>query len=235
VSGLRALVVDDDAAAGRHLADLLAAAGVAPVERAASAVDALARLQEEAFDVVFLDVRLPGVDGLEALRVINRLRPAPPVVFVTAHADHAVDAFAEAAADYLLKPVTEARLAATLGRLRSRREPEQAGRLAIDLGDRMVLLQPEDIRYAAAQGDAANVATYDAVYPTRHTLGELERRLGTSRFARVHRSYLVNVDHVVEIHPLFKGTYMLHMDDRRRSRVPVSRREAARLRLIFGL
>jgi DNA-binding LytR/AlgR family response regulator len=169
--------------------------------------------------------------------VINRMPSPPSVVFVTAYPHYAVEAFEEAAFDYLLKPVSEERLVRTLERIARRQEveaPSPTDRLPIEVGDRVILLDVSEIRYAVARDDYAYVATYDATYRTSYTLGELHRRLGPSRFLRVHRSFLVNIDHILEIHPYFKGTLILRMDDKGRTEIPVSRREAPRFRMLLG-
>lgn len=232
---LRALVVDDEEASRRDLFSLLVREGV-EVEEAASAEEALERLRSDPFDAVFLDIRMPGLTGLEAVRVLQDLPDPPLVVFVTAYPDHALDAFEEEALDYLVKPVAPARLRRTLERLeRWRRESiPLLEKIPVPLGDRTLLLDTREIRYVSASGDTTSLATYDASYTTRYTLRELRRRLGP-RFLQVHRSYLVNLDHIVEVVPFFKGTFLLRLNDRGRTRIPVSRREAARLRLLLGL
>jgi DNA-binding LytR/AlgR family response regulator len=234
---LKALVVDDDEIGRKELARLLTRHGVRCVDETATAAQALSLLMERTYDVVFLDIQMPGLTGMEAIRVINRMPSPPSVVFVTAYPHYAVEAFEEAAFDYLLKPVSEERLVRTLERIARRQEveaPSPTDRLPIEVGDRVILLDVSEIRYAVARDDYAYVATYDATYRTSYTLGELHRRLGPSRFLRVHRSFLVNIDHILEIHPYFKGTLILRMDDKGRTEIPVSRREAPRFRMLLG-
>lgn len=234
---LKVLVVDDDKAGRGELIRLITGLGLRCVEEASTAAQALHLLAERSYDVVFLDIQIPGLTGMEAVRVINRMPSPPYVVFVTAYPDYAVGAFEEAALDYLVKPVSQERLARTLERLARRAAsgpPTPVDRLPVEVGDRVLLVNVAEVRYAVARGDYAYVATYDATYRTPFTLSELHGRLGPSRFVRVHRSFLVNVDHILEIHPYFKGTLVLRMNDKGRTEIPVSRREAPRLRMLLG-
>jgi two-component system response regulator LytT len=236
VKRLRALVVDDEEAGRRELMELLARAGVHRVAQAESSADALALLTSDRFDALFLDIHMPGLDGMGLLRAMSRLPSRPQVVLVTADPSQAVQAFSESVLDYLVKPVALERLERTLGRLaRSSGASLPHRKVPVDRGDRIVLMDPAEIRYVQAREDVAYVATQDGMYRTRFTLTELERRLGGGNFVRVHRSFLVNVDHVVEVRPFFQGTYVLRVDDRQRSEVPVSRREAQKLRELLGL
>ncbi len=245
-----ALVADDERAGRDELTRLLREAGVSRVTAVATAAEALAELQRQPYAAVFLDIQMPGLTGMEAARVINAMPRPPRLVFVTAHADHAVEAFAQAAADYLLKPVTLERLRNTLERLGfapGNRAAPAAGssdgeavrvprRLAAAGRDgRVALLDPAEVRYCYAQGDSCFAVTRDAEYRVRETLTRLAARLQAEGFVRVHRSYLVNLEHVVEVHPFFGGTYLLKLNDRRGSEVPVSRQEGRKLKLLFGL
>jgi two-component system response regulator LytT len=239
---VKALVVDDEPLVRNELAYMLArVARDCAVKEADSAVQALALLQQSAYDVVFLDVRMPGMTGLDAAAVIEHLPKRPHVVFVTAHEDHALRAFELAAFDYLLKPVTEERLALTLGRMRSRTAANQrgeasaSGRLPVDSGGRTFLVPVADIRFVQARGHVVTVALFDQAFRFRGTLGECMRRLEPNGFLRVHRAYLVNPRHVVEANPILAGAYALRVDDRARSEVPVSRNFAASVRAAFQL
>jgi len=248
-TALRVLIVDDEAPARAELIYMLQRVGnVETVDEAETVVDALALLQSREYDVVFLDIRMPGVNGLEAMKVINELPRRPPVVFVTAYDEHAVEAFEVAAVDYLLKPVAEVRLRRTLERIANPRgalqlaalegpSPHQMRlrKLPVEHNGRTVLLRVADIRYISAKGDYAIVRTFDAEYQTRLPLAELCERLGPSGFLRVHRSYVVNLEHVLEVHPFFGGTYVLVMNDKGRSEVPVSRSSVRTLRAALGL
>ncbi len=241
MSELRALIVDDEPLVRSELVYALerAAQGIETSE-AATAIDALARLQNERFDIVFLDIRMPSLSGLDAMSVIAKLHSKPDVVLVTAHEDHAIEAFELEATDYLLKPVSVERLRKTLERVRSRRGDASASgtrpdRFPVEREGRTLLVRPVDIRFVRAQGHDVTVHTFDGDFRFRGTLGECASRLEPRGFLRVHRAYLVNPEHVVEVRPFFAGAYVLLTDDKARTQVPVSRAYAKAARLAFGL
>jgi DNA-binding LytR/AlgR family response regulator len=162
------------------------------------------------------------------------------VVFVTAHADHAVDAFELQAADYLLKPVSVERLRKTLERIRPRpaaapSSPSALLRFPVERDGRTFLVNTQDIRYVSARGHDVSVHVFDTHYRFRGTLAECAGRLEQRGFLRVHRAYLVNPEHILEVRPFFTGSYVLLTDDKLRSEVPVSRAYAKDLRESLGL
>ena len=177
---LRALLVDDEEPARSELRYLLDAhADVTVVGEAASAVEALALAREASYDVVFLDVEMPGLTGLEAAPLVRERRDPPAVVFVTAHERYAVDAFAVEAFDYLLKPVDPDRLARVVERLRERSVENvlPVEKVAVVAGGGTELLDYDQVHYAQADGDYSRVHTYDRSYLCTASLGELEERL----------------------------------------------------------
>ena len=238
---LRALVADDEALARDELVYMLRrVGGVGAIEQAASAVEALALLQTERYDVLFLDIRMPGVGGLEAAEIINTLPQRPKVIFVTAFDEHALAASEVAATDYLVKPVSELRLRRALARIAGRELSTAGGRRIVDKlpveGDgHTILVRIADIRMVHARGHAVLVRTFDAEYRSRTSLAELEEQLAPHSFLRVHRAYLVNPEHVIEVHPFFAGAYLLRVQDKEHSEVPVSRALAPRVRAALGL
>ena len=192
---IRALLVDDEAPARSELRYLLQAhSEVKVVGEAASAAEALKLTRELAYEVVFLDVEMPGATGLETAPHIHERHDPPAIVFVTAHAEYAVGAFAVEAFDYLLKPGDPERLARGGERRaeRSHENPAPLGKVPVGAGGSTELLDPDQIHFARAEGDYSRVHTYDRAYLCTASLGELEERLGP-RFARIHRSYLVNL------------------------------------------
>jgi two-component system response regulator LytT len=213
--GLRVLAVDDEPPALDELAYLLRADGrVADVRTAGDAVTALKILDEGALDGVFLDVRMPGLTGLELARLLSRFAAPPPVVFVTAH-DAAVEAFSVRAVDYLLKPVRQARLAEAVGRIMAARPAPAAApaapatpgpaphpdtsTIAVELGGVTRFLQVAEVRYVEAQGDYARLHTDSGSHLVRVPLATLEERWAPVGFVRVHRSYLVATQHISEL------------------------------------
>lgn len=223
---IAALIVDDEAPARDELRYLLGAhPDVVVVGEAPSPRAALELLGEAKPDVVFLDVERP-------VAPLVRERAAPPaVVFVTAHAEYAVDAFAVEAFDYLLKPVDPERLARVLERLRERSAESAAPVEKIAVvggGGTEVLLDPDQIHYVQADGDYSRIHTYDRAYLCTSSLGALEERLGP-RFARVHRSHVVNLAKVTGVRRE-PDKLRLQLADAERTELDVARRQARLLR-----
>jgi DNA-binding LytR/AlgR family response regulator len=233
---IRALIVDDEAPARSELRYLLAEhAEVDVVGEAASAAEAVQLARELRYDVVFLDVEMPGATGLEAAPHVRERRDPPAVVFVTAHAEYAVDAFAVEAFDYLLKPVDPDRLARVVERLHERTQENAApvDRVAVVAGGGTELLDHDQIHYVQAEGDDSRVHTYDRAYLSTSSLGELEERLGP-RFARIHRSYLVNLAKVAGVRRAAER-FRLQLADAQRTELDVARRQSKRVRELLRL
>jgi DNA-binding LytR/AlgR family response regulator len=229
------LVADDDMSARDHLAALLLEAGQDDVATVGSAEAALDRLRKGPLDVLFLDIRMPGLSGLDALRIVNALPRRPRVVLVSGFDDHALEAFEAAAFDYLLKPVDADRLRRTLDRLLSEEPPPPPSRVALPTADRTILLDPQDVLYLQAHGENARVLTRTGAVEARCTLRELLQRLPSAQFLRVHRSYAVNLDHIREVHPYFSGTLLLRLDDPQGTEIPVSRSAARLVKMLLHL
>jgi DNA-binding LytR/AlgR family response regulator len=233
---IRALLVDDEEPARSELRYLLHAhPEVKVVGEAAGAAEAIALTRELSYDVVFLDVEMPGATGLETAPHIHERREPPAIVFVTAHAEYAVDAFAVEAFDYLLKPVEPERLARVVERLHERSHENAAPveKIPVVAGGRTELLDPEQIHYAHAEGDYSRVHTYDRAYLCTSSLGELEVRLG-SKFARIHRSYLINLAKVSGVRRA-SDRFRLQLADEARTELDVSRRQSREVRERLGL
>lgn len=253
VQRVRCLIVDDEAPAREELRFLLADFDdVQVVGEATNAEEALLLLRSIAYDVVLLDIRMPGGTGLEVAAALRQAPQRPAVIFTTAYPDYAVDAFDLAAVDYLLKPFDAERLRRALDRaLASGEDPggddeedgaavdpaahgEAFARIPVQRGERTVLVGADEIVYASAARGYSHLKLADERVLTSFTLSELERRL-PGHFFRAHRSHLVNLEHVRELVPDFKGALVLVMDDRQTSRVEVSRRQARALRRVLGL
>jgi len=229
VRALRVLAVDDEPPALDELAYLLRGDDrVAHVDTAGDAAQALRLLRDGAVDAVFLDIRMPSLDGLELARVLANFAHPPLVVFVTAHDDRAVDAFELGAVDYLLKPLHADRLAETLRRIVSALEgPPPASTPAdedelipVELAGRTRMLARSTIRWVEAQGDYARLHTAEESHLVRVPLAVLEERWSGVGFVRIHRSYLVCLRLISELRLTGTG-YVVVIDDRE---LPVSRR-----------
>jgi two-component system response regulator LytT len=191
-------------------------------------------------DVIFLDVEMPGLTGVEAAKYITeKSEGAPPMfVFTTAYDEYALEAFDIEAVDYLLKPYEEKRFQKAMGRLRHSMDRKEGSRtqhnesspngaaparLLIDDGERMVALAPDSIYYAVPNKPMLEIHTEDKVLHSKMTLQELEEKLSGYSFFRAHRSYLVNLNHILEITPWFNGTSNVTLKDKNKTKIPVSR------------
>jgi len=210
-AGLRALVVDDEAPALEELSWLLRQdSRIAEVRTAESAPEALKLLEPGDVDVVFSDISMPGLDGMDLARVIARFSQRPQVVFVTAHDRHAVDAFSLDATDYVMKPVRADRLAEAVrrvvagaaqpdhGTVPPGHDPEDET-IPVELGGVTRFISRNQIRYAQAQGDYARLHTATGSHLVRIALSTLEERWAPAGFVRIHRSTLVSLAHVTEV------------------------------------
>ena len=216
--GLRVLVVDDERPALDELTYLLDAdPRVDEVVACQSATGSLRLLRERAGDGVFLDIQMPGLTGLELAEVLGRFKQPPPVVFVTAHEKHAVDAFDLHAVDYVLKPVRPERLA----------EAVPDTQVAVERGGVTRFVDRGDITHVEAQGDYARLHTSAGeAYLVRVPLTTLEEQWAEAGFHRIHRSLLVALAHVTEVRTESGRTSVMVGD----TELPVSRRHTRALR-----
>ena len=230
---IAAAIVDDEAPARSEFRYLLSEhADVEVVGEAASADDADALLRAGGYDVVFLDVELPGLTGIELAPLARAA-----VVFVTAHERYAVDAFSVEAFDYLLKPVGPERLSRVLERLREQAAgavTTAVAKVAVVAAGGTELVDFDQIQFVHAEGDYSRIHTYDRSYLSTSSLGDLSRKLGPG-FARVHRSYLVNLAKVSGIRRVAPDRLRLQLDDAARTELDVARRQARELRGRLGL
>jgi two-component system LytT family response regulator len=210
---IRALIVDDEPLAREAIRDLLTADGAFEIAgECESGEQAVAAIGELRPDVVFLDVQMPGIDGFGVVERVGVER-MPLTVFVTAYDRYALQAFEAQALDYVLKPFDEDRFRRVLQRVRGRQgaRPELADRLAIKSGGRTVFLRRDEIVWFEASGNHVKVRTAGESHLLRETIKNLESRLDPDRFVRIHRSTIVNADHVREIRPWYTGEYVVVM------------------------
>jgi DNA-binding LytR/AlgR family response regulator len=230
---LRAVLVDDEAPARSELRFLLERhSEIAIAGEAATAGEALELARTIRPDVVFLDVEMPGLTGLDAAALVRETPNPPAVVFVTAHERYALDAFAVEAFDYVLKPVDPERLARVIARLGERtvESAAPAARLAVAAGSGTELLDYDQVHYVQADGDYSRVHTYDRSYLCTSSLADLERQLPAGRFSRVHRSHLVNLAKVSGIRRSGSDRIRLQLADAEKTELDVARRQVRQLR-----
>lgn len=235
---IKTLIVDDEAIARERVRRFLEAESdieiLGECRDGRETVGAIRRLQP---DLVFLDIQMPQMSGFEVLAALGE-HPLPAIVFVTAYDQYAIQAFAVHALDYLLKPFNQARFRQTLAHVRKqlahRHEsgektsvdsrllsllediksgPRYAERLVIKATGRVYFLKTDEIDWIEACGNYVNLHIGNETHLLRETLSHLEGRLDPSRFLRIHRSRLVNLDRVKELTPLFNGDYTVSLHD----------------------
>ncbi len=235
------VVVDDEPLARKRVVRLLRAdPDINIVGSFSSATEAAAQVCELAPQLMLLDIRMPELDGFELVATLAEQGLNPYVIFVTAYSDRSMDAFAVGAVDYLLKPFDDERFARAMARAKSLiastkalgaapAAPLVAGRTRLLLSERgkVVVLAMRDIEFVQAAAKHVKIYAGGRCFSFRQSLGQLESRLDPASFVRVHRSTLVNVEHIAEMHPLFHGDYELIL--KRGTRLTLSRRYRARL------
>jgi two-component system, LytTR family, response regulator len=226
---MRALIVDDEQLARDRLRTMLGDhPDVEIVGECARADEAIRAIRSERPDLVFLDVEMPGLDGFHVLDAMN-VTPAPFVVFVTAHADHAVRAFDRAAGDYLLKPYDDGRLARAVDRARVALEGrrERLHRIAVSIGKRTIFVDVAAIDWIEARDNYACLHVGQRQHLVREPLSALEAGLDPKTFVRIHRSTIVRFDQIRELRNLGLGDHAVVLKDG--TELPVGQKYRARL------
>lgn len=254
---INALIIDDEKPARDELTFLLKSfPEIHVVGQGKNGVEALALIKEHSPDLVFLDVQMPGLNGFGVIkRLMDRKTKLPQIVFATAYDNYAVRAFEVNAVDYLLKPFEKARLARAIQRVKKAIEADASpaerleslvshmggGRatpvkLLVKTQHRLLLVDADDIVFASIEDGTITVVAREVEGTSNYrTIEELQESLDSDVFWRPHRSYLVNINHIKEVVPWFKSTYMLKMADRRGSEIPVSRAQTKRLRELLKM
>lgn len=242
----RALIVDDEREARRRLERLLAA-HADQIEIAGDAVDgpsAVAAIQKLEPDVVFLDIEMPGLDGFGVLDSLPQ-DEWPVVIFTTAYGHYAIRAFEVHALDYLLKPVTQNRLAECLARLdeirpgvqrrrldEARRDDRNLERLMARSGSKLIVVNVEDVIAFESEDKLIFARTAQGRFVLNITMKELEERLDPDVFCRVHKQAIIQLSQAREVHSLAGGHYLLKLSDG--SDVQIGRNYARDFRARFG-
>lgn len=211
-----------------------------------NAFDAIAFIAEQKPRLVFLDIQMPGISGLEMARKLKTLKNPPLIVIVTAHPEYALEAFDTPTVGYITKPVTEEKMAGVMSKLNCLLQktppPPKAdvNRICVQAGGRIMPLAPEDIVTVGVKDKEVYIRTQNAEYSTSFSFQDIvvlltERATARDKFVQVHRQFIINVDKVLEIIPWFHGTYYLKMADCRAEQVPVSRSKIRMIKEILGL
>ena len=217
---MRVLIVDDEEPARRKIRRLLSGeTDVEIVGEATTGTEAIDAIRQLMPDLVFLDVQMPPPDGFGVIDALGRDN-APDVVFVTAFDEHALRAFEVRALDYLLKPVTPARLREALDRARERLEqsaaparPRPLARILVRDDTKAFLLALDRVDRIEADGNYVRLHSNGRSFTVRMAIGALAGRLDADQFLRISRSAIVRLDAIKELHPWFHGDYHVVMTD----------------------
>jgi two-component system, LytTR family, response regulator LytT len=269
---INTIIVDDERPARDELAFLLKSfPEISLVAQGKNGLEAVALVKEHEPDLLFLDVQMPGLDGLGVIqKLAERKLRIPQVIFATAYDHYAVHAFEVNAVDYVLKPFDKARIAKAIQRAKKQIEAHSptderlenlAGQLANEAGAnvaavaaparpqagqpvkllvksqaRLILIDAEDLIFATIDEGSITITAREVEGSSNYrTIDELAAALDPATYWRPHRSYLVNINHIQEVVPWFKSSYVLKMNDKKATEVPVSRAQTKRLRELLKL
>lgn len=257
---INTIIVDDEKPAREELAFLLKAfPEIHVLATGKNGVEAVNLVKEHSPDLMFLDVQMPGLDGFGVLqKLVERKLKVPHVVFATAFDHYAVQAFDVNAVDYVLKPFDKARINRAIQKVKREIEAQTSpterleqlvsqlsapktgstppAKVLLRSQQRMLLVDSRDLIFASIEGGLITITAKEAEGTSNYrTLEELLEGLDSESFWRPHRSYLVNIHHIKEVVPWFKSSFMLKMNDKKQSEIPVSRQQTKRLRELFNL
>ena len=236
------LIVDDEPPIRSELRYLLGRDGRCDeIREAGSVTEAVSAAIENKPDVIFLDISMPGTSGMKLAETLKNLRHPPVVVFVTAHAEFAADAFDLDAVDYVLKPIESKRLESALSRVETALAQRDAGRsssevprVVIERDGKKTFIPVSDIIYVEARADSSYIVSTQGSSLVGESILSLEHRLTSEGFLRVHRSYIVNPEFVHDINVAENGLLELELEQTS-TRIPVSRRRMAEVKQRLGI
>ena len=232
---IRALVVDDERLAREKIERLLdGEPDIEIIGSCANGLEAISFIEDHRPNLVLLDIEMPVVDGFEVLRHISS-ELMPIFIFITAYSEFGVKAFEVNALDYLLKPFDKTRLLSAVAKVRAQLDSSAysdreerilsmlegldtakdfAERLVVKNTGRMLLIKTKEVDWIEAAGNYVKLHIGQSAYMLRETMKKLEHKLNPEKFVRIHRSTLVNIDRITELHPLFSGDYSVVLEDK---------------------
>lgn len=255
---MRCIVVDDEMPARDEIIYLLnEIGGVEILGEASNGENALNLVKNRKPDIVFLDINMSGMDGFDIVDEILRLNYSPLIVFVTAYDQYAIKAFEINAIDYILKPIKKERLDKTIKRIKFlltndierlnnesklkqlfkkiNQSRDKVNRICVYQNGKYIPLNPREILYITTIGRNTIIRSKAGQFTTNHTLAEMEEKLSDYNFFRSHRSYLINLDEVKEIHNWFNGTFQIVLNGVEDIKVAVSRNKASEFKEIMNI
>ena len=255
---INTIIVDDERPARDELSFLLKAfPEINVIGQGKNGIEAVNLIKDCSPDLVFLDVQMPGLDGFGVIKkLVSSKVQLPQIIFATAFDNYAVQAFEVSAVDYVLKPFDKSRVAKAIQRARKLLETKASpvdrleslvgkleaprtsapAKLLLKAQQRLMLIDADEVIFASIEDGSITMHTRELEGTSNYkTIDELAAALDGDVFWRAHRSYLVNINHIKEVVPWFKSTYVLKMNDRKQSEVPVSRAQTKRLRELLKL
>ncbi len=246
----KTILIDDESLALQRLERLLKpyTGFIEIVETASHGLEAVDKINTVKPDLIFLDIQMPELTGFE---VLARIEQSPLIIFTTAYDEYALKAFETNSIDYLLKPIDPKRLKKSLEKLQRLTNDEKSSlhdqvqglllnlkktttkRIQVRVGDYIRFVKLQDIYFFRAEDKYVEVCTFDKSYLLSQSLNQLETQLPEDDFVRIHRSAIINLNHLVEMKKWFSGTYRVRMRDNKKTELPVSRR--FKTKLVFGL
>jgi two-component system LytT family response regulator len=234
-SEIKVLVVDDELLGRKRIRSLLSKhADIEIVGECVNGREAVEAIQNLKPDLVFLDVQMPKIDGFGVVEIIGA-ENMPAVIFVTAYNEYAIRAFEINAVDYLLKPFDkkrfekavdrakreiqkgtdkfDGRIERLLAQLKDSSESKYLKRITVKTDTHIFFLPVEEIKWIKASGNYVEVYAYKTIHLIRETIGQVEKKLDPEKFARIHRSAIVNIDFIDKMHPLFSGDHLIVLRD----------------------
>jgi two-component system LytT family response regulator len=241
---IKTLIVDDEPLAAGLVKEFLSAYPQFEVVGIChDGFEALKAIQLFQPELLFLDIQMPKITGFELLELLEN---PPAVLFTTAFDQYAVQAFDARGLDYLVKPFSEARYAQAISRFLSQQKVQEAPeavdypvseerskRIVVRVKNEIKIIQTQEVRYFEAEDDYISIYTHEGRFLKKMTMKQLEESLDPEKFARVHRSFLVNLQEVSGLKPYEKESYLLRL--RSGQKIPVSKSGYSRLRQVLGL
>jgi len=245
---IKAVIIDDEPLAREIVKEyLLSYPQVQVIQECGDGFEGLKAIQQHQPDIIFLDVQMPKINGFEMLELVEEL---PAVVFATAFEEHAIRAFEVNAVDYLLKPFSKERFDKAVQKWLDRHaadelqqtaalletaasSPIQSNRIVVKISGKIKIIPVQEIHYLEAADDYVKIITPEGTFLKNKTMQFFEKSLDPQQFARVHRSYMLNVNQVTRIEPYEKENHLAIL--KTGAKVPVSKTGYPRLKAALGL
>lgn len=232
---MKCIIVDDEFPAREELKYFISKdTNMELLKEFESSMDAFNYLQENSteVDILFLDIDMSEINGLNLARIIQKINPNLKIVFVTAYPNYAVDAFEIRALDYLLKPYSEQRIEKLLDRLNGEVKRPKLDKISIPVGDKIIILSIDDIAVVEADKKGTRVYTKEVCYLSKMKISDWEEILDREKFYRCHRSYIIQLAKVRELETWFNNSYLAHIEDCKVA-VPISRNNIKEFKTLF--